>query len=221
MTFTPTPTPTPNDKHRTNSNLDHPDLNRNNPDRNNLGIVSICLALVIGMAGMAYAAVPLYRIFCQVTGYGGTTQRAEQLGDIRVLDRQITIRFDANTSSDLNWNFKPIERQVTVRLGEQKQISYVAQNLSDETVSGSATFNVTPQHVGAYFNKIECFCFTRTTIKPGEKLDMPVVFFIDPELDQEEIMKNLKTITLSYTFFPDHDEPTPLAAVSDKNEKRL
>ena len=188
---------------------------KTNDNRANLRIVSICLGLVVGMAGLAYAAVPLYQIFCQVTGYGGTTQRSELLADVKVLDRSVTVRFDANTSRDLNWEFAPVERQVSVKLGEQKQIAFVARNLSDKPVTGTATFNVTPQHVGAYFNKIECFCFTETTLQPGEKIDMPVIFFIDPDLDEEEAMRNLETITLSYTFFPDDSEETPLAAIEE------
>ena len=188
-----------------------------NNSRANLKVVSICVGLVTTMAGMAYAAVPLYQIFCQVTGYGGTTQRSELLADIPILERKINIRFDANVSRDLNWKFTPVERQVSIQLGEQKQISYVAQNLSDKIVTATATFNVTPQHMGAYFNKIECFCFSQTTLRPGEKIDMPVIFYVDPELDKEEILKNLKTITLSYTFFPDEDQISPVA--NNKDEK--
>jgi cytochrome c oxidase assembly protein subunit 11 len=188
--------------------------------RANRRIVVACLGVVMAMTGMAYAAVPLYQIFCQVTGYGGTTQRSELLSDVRVLDRQITIRFDANIASDLNWNFKPVERKVTIKLGEQKQISFIAENLSKETITGTATFNVTPQYAGIYFNKIECFCFTETTLKPGEKIDMPVVFFIDPDLDDEEILNKLKTITLSYTMFREDDEETPVAAVKDSINRK-
>jgi cytochrome c oxidase assembly protein subunit 11 len=188
-----------------------------NTHRSNANIVAVCLGLVVGMAGMAYASVPLYRIFCQVTGYGGTTQRSELLADVPVLDRQVTIRFDANIANDLNWNFAPVDRQVSIRLGEQKQISYYAENLSNQVITGTATFNVTPQYAGSYFNKIECFCFTQTTLQPGEKIDMPVVFFVDPELDKEEVYKNLKTITLSYTFFPDEAEPIPVADIGDQN----
>jgi cytochrome c oxidase assembly protein subunit 11 len=188
--------------------------------RANRRIVVACLGVVMAMTGMAYAAVPLYQIFCQVTGYGGTTQRSELLSDVRVLDRQITIRFDANIASDLNWNFKPVERKVTIKLGEQKQISFTAENLSKETITGTATFNVTPQYAGIYFNKIECFCFTETTLKPGEKIDMPVVFFIDPDLDDEEILNKLKTITLSYTMFREDDEETPVAAVKDSINRK-
>jgi cytochrome c oxidase assembly protein subunit 11 len=188
--------------------------------RANRRVVVACLGVVMAMTGMAYAAVPLYQIFCQVTGYGGTTQRSELLSDVRVLDRQITIRFDANIASDLNWNFKPVERKVTIKLGQQKQISYTAENLSNETITGTATFNVTPQYAGVYFNKIECFCFNKTTLKPGEKIDMPVVFFIDPDLHNEVILSKLKTITLSYTMFREDDEETPVAAVKDSINRK-
>ena len=186
----------------------------------NRRIVVACLAVVLAMTGMAYAAVPLYKIFCQVTGYGGTTQRSELLSDVRVLDRQITIRFDANIANDLHWNFKPVERKVLIKLGEQKQISFTAENLSNETITGTATFNVTPQYAGVYFNKIECFCFTETTLKPGEKIDMPVIFFIDPDLDNEEVLDSLKTITLSYTMFREDDAETPVAAVKDSINRK-
>jgi len=188
--------------------------------RANRRIVVACLAMVVAMTGMAYAAVPLYQLFCQVTGYGGTTQRSELLSDTPVLDRQIVVRFDANIAGDINWDFKPVERKVAINLGEQKQISFTAENLSNETITGTATFNVTPQYAGVYFNKIECFCFTETTLKPGEKIDMPVVFFIDPDLDNEEVLNNLKTITLSYTMFREDDEETPVAAVKGSADRK-
>ncbi|MCP4088189.1 MAG: cytochrome c oxidase assembly protein [Gammaproteobacteria bacterium] len=184
------------------------------------GIVLACVGLVAGMVGMAYAAVPLYQIFCQVTGYGGTTQRSDVLADIPVLKREINIRFDANVANGLKWSFKPVERQVTIKLGEQKQISYIAQNLTDETITGTATFNVTPQYAGVFFNKIECFCFSLTTLKPGEEIDMPVIFYVDPEMDKEGIMNNLKTITLSYTMFRDENPETPVAVVKDRDNNK-
>jgi len=190
----------------------------NKPKRSNRNLVIACSAIVVGMVGLSYAAVPLYRIFCQITGYGGTTQRADNTDDIKIIDRQMTVRFDGNIARGLDWEFKPKVRQVTLKLGEQMQFSYVAENLSDKPLTGTATFNVTPQYAGAYFNKIECFCFTETTLQPGEKIEMPVVFFIDPDLDQEEIMKNLKTITLSYTFFPKQMDTAPLASVVNKTE---
>ena len=179
--------------------------------RANNVVAGVCLAFFGGMIGMAYAAVPLYAMFCQVTGYGGTTRRAvEQYAD-RVLDRKITIRFDANVSGGLPWTFKPVAREMTMKIGETAQAHYTATNLFDTTTSGRATFNVTPEFAGAYFNKVECFCFTDTTLKPGETHDMPVVFFVDPDIVDAPELKDITTITLSYTFFP-IDAPKPVAA---------
>ena len=177
------------------------DLN-DNASRNRRVLLS-CVGLVCAMIGLAYASVPLYDLFCRVTGYGGTTQRVETSNGIAVIDRAMTVRFDANIASGLNWKFQPEQRSVDVKLGQKMQINYVAENLSDKTLHGTATFNVTPQSAGAYFNKIECFCFTETSIAPGEKLIMPVVFFVDPEMDVERELKAVKTLTLSYTFFED------------------
>ena len=181
--------------------------------RNGL-IAAIGLGIVFGMIGMAYASVPLYRIFCQVTGYGGTTQRAQSAG-IEVLDETIKVRFDANVSPGVNWDFRPNQREVELRIGETRQVGYTAHNNSTRTVTGTATFNVTPQSAGAYFNKIECFCFTEQTLEPGETADMPIVFFIDPDIVKSEELKDIDTLTLSYTFFP-VDEPKPVAQ-SDVN----
>ncbi|MBX3529187.1 MAG: cytochrome c oxidase assembly protein [Rhizobiaceae bacterium] len=164
------------------------------------------------MIGAAYAAVPLYQLFCQVTGYGGTTQRVTQYSD-RVLDREITVHFDANTSSGLPWAFRPVQREVTMKIGETTQIAYEAENLARTPSSGRATFNVTPQIAGSYFMKVECFCFTDTTLKPGEKMEMPVVFYVDPEIVDAPELKNIHTITLSYTFYPG-DAAEPVAAAS-------
>jgi cytochrome c oxidase assembly protein subunit 11 len=179
-------------------------------ERSNRLVAAICLAFFGGMVGMAYAAVPLYAMFCQMTGYGGTTQRVEQYSD-RVLDRTVTVRFDANISSGLPWDFKPVQRDMTVKIGETAEAHYTATNLFDTPTAGRATFNVTPEIAGSYFNKVECFCFTDTTLKPGETLDMPVVFFVDPDIADEPELKNITTITLSYTFFP-IEEDKPVAA---------
>ncbi len=181
-----------------------------NKTRSNGVIAAAAAAVVIGMVGMAYAAVPLYGIFCQVTGYGGTTQRADTYAD-RVLDRTIKIRFDANTAG-VPWEFKPVQREVEIRIGETKQISYTAYNRSNRTVTGTATFNVNPQLAGVYFNKIECFCFTETVLKPGQTLDMPVVFFVDPDIADDEELKDITTITLSYTMFPVQEKDQPVAS---------
>jgi cytochrome c oxidase assembly protein subunit 11 len=180
------------------------------PARRNLGVAAACLAFAGVMVGMAYAAVPLYAMFCQLTGYGGTTQRVEQFSD-RVLDRTITVRFDANVSGGLPWQFEPAARDMTMRIGETAEARYIATNLFDRPASGRATFNVTPEMAGAYFNKVECFCFTDTTLKPGEALDMPVVFYVDPDIADVPELENVNTITLSYTFFP-IDGDRPLAA---------
>ena len=174
-------------------------------------IATTCLVFFVAMIGMAYAAVPLYKLFCQVTGYGGTTQRVEQYSDT-ILDRTITVRFDANIAGGLPWSFAPVEREVTLRIGETAQISYTAQNLFNAPTAGRASFNVTPLLAGAWFNKVECFCFTDTELQPGESMDMPVVFYVDPDIVNQPEFKRMKTITLSYTFFPiDGDGPTAAA----------
>lgn len=184
--------------------------------KSNRVVAAVCVAFFGGMIGMAYAAVPLYQMFCQITGYGGTTQRVTQYSD-RVLDRTITVRFDANTSNGLGWKFQPVARDITIRIGETAQAHYTATNDGDVPTSGRATFNVTPSLAGAYFNKVECFCFTDTTLKPGETLDMPVVFFVDPDIVDVPEFKDIKTITLSYTFFPiEGQEPVATAPQSDQ-----
>lgn len=173
-------------------------------------VVAICCSFVIGMTGMAYAAVPLYEMFCKVTGYGGTTKRVEQASDV-ILDKTIKVRFDANTGPGLAWTFEPVEREVELKIGETVQIMYKARNMASSATTGQATFNVTPQAAGAYFNKVQCFCFTETTLKPGEELEMPVVFFVDPEIVKPVETKGIHTITLSYTFFP-HEASKPVAS---------
>ena len=189
-------------------------------EKNNSRVVAMCVGMVLGMGGLAYASVPLYELFCQVTGYGGTTQQvdAEAAAGVGIIDRDINVRFDANTASVLNWEFAPEERQVTIKMGEKMIINYVAKNLSDKPIVGMASFNVTPQAAGLFFNKIECFCFTDTYIEPGETLNMPVTFYVDPEMDQEKAMKALNTITLSYTFY--ESETSPEEALQERNEER-
>jgi cytochrome c oxidase assembly protein subunit 11 len=186
-------------------------------ERSNRLVAGICVAFFGGMVGMAYAAVPLYAMFCQMTGYGGTTQRVEQYSD-RVLDRKITVRFDANVSSGLPWDFRPVQRDMTMKIGETAQAHYTATNLFDTPTAGRATFNVTPEIAGSYFNKVECFCFTDTALKPGETLDMPVVFYVDPDIADVPELKDITTITLSYTFFPIEEEKPVAAAPQAKAE---
>ncbi|NRP71357.1 Cytochrome c oxidase assembly protein CtaG [Ensifer psoraleae] len=183
-------------------------------ERANGVIVGTCIAFVAGMVGMAYAAVPLYDMFCRVTGYNGTTQRVEQASDI-ILDEKVKVTFDANTASGLPWEFKPVQRDIDVRIGETVQVTYRAKNLSSKPTTGQATFNVTPMAAGAYFNKVQCFCFTETTLQPGEEMEMPVVFFVDPEIVKAVETKGIKTLTLSYTFYP-REPSKPVAGMKAK-----
>ncbi|MBB1248628.1 cytochrome c oxidase assembly protein [Rhizobium sp. G21] len=180
--------------------------------RRNRTVVIACGAFVTAMVGMAYAAVPLYDMFCRVTGYNGTTQRVEQASD-RILDQTIRVEFDANSAQTLGWNFVPVDKAVTPKIGETVQINYRVTNTNSETETGKAVFNVTPMVAGAYFNKLECFCFTDITLKPGETRDMPVVFFVDPEIVTTQETKDLKVLTLSYTFYPS-DKPKPVAEMT-------
>ncbi|MEE9313529.1 MAG: cytochrome c oxidase assembly protein [Rhizobiaceae bacterium] len=180
------------------------------PNRSYAITATICVGIVFGMVGMAYAAVPLYKLFCQVTGYAGTTQRADDTTG-EVLARTITVRFDANISPELEWKFKPKKRAITLRIGEKGQAFYEATNLGKTASFGTATFNVSPQVAGVYFNKIECFCFTEQKLEAGETVDMPVVFFVDPDIVNDPLLKNTTTITLSYTFFPDEEENNKLS----------
>ena len=179
--------------------------NANKPSRANWIVAAACLAFFSGMIGVTYASAELYDLFCKVTGYGGTTQRVEQ-ASAKVLEKKITVRFDANVAPGLPWEFQPVQRSVELRIGETVKVSYSATNIFNVPAHGKATFNVTPELAGSYFNKLECFCFTDTVLKPGETLEMPVVFFIDPEIANEPDLRNLDTITLSYTFFPSSDE---------------
>jgi cytochrome c oxidase assembly protein subunit 11 len=160
-----------------------------------------CIAVVFGMLGAAYAAVPLYRLFCQLTGYDGTTMRAAGPSAV-VLDRTLTVRFDANVGPHMPWRFEPVQRTLNLRVGETALAVYRATNPSDRSVTGTATFNVTPEVAGAYFNKIACFCFQEQRLEPGQSVEMPVSFFIDPAFVDDKNVAHLTQITLSYTFYP-------------------
>ncbi len=186
--------------------------------KQNMTVGFVVLGFVVAMLGMAYAAVPLYKIFCQVTGYGGTTQIAEKKSDV-ILDKTIIVRFDANTSRDMPWKFKPVQRKMVVRIGENRLAHFQAINLTNQVVTGTATFNVTPIIAGSYFNKIACFCFTKQTLKPGEKVDMPVTFFVDPEIATDPETSMIKEITLSYTFFPVKGEVKTVSRPIDKVQR--
>jgi cytochrome c oxidase assembly protein subunit 11 len=170
------------------------------PAGNNTLLAIGLLGVVAGMAGLAYASVPLYRLFCQVTGYGGTTQVAAAAPGASEA-RMITVRFDATVSPSLPWRFEPTARAVEVAVGEERLAYYRATNLSDRPVTGMATFNVTPHKAGLYFNKIACFCFDRQVLEPGESVEMPVSFYVDPEIAGDPNLDEVKTITLSYTVF--------------------
>lgn len=181
--------------------------------KSNRQIALVCVTLVGVMVGAAYAAVPLYDLFCRVTGYGGTTQRAETGAD-RVIDREITVQFDANTAASLGWDFKSETRSVTLKLGETTLINYRARNYGRTDSVGTSTFNVTPAQAGAYFNKLECFCFTEQALASGETVQMPVQFFVSPDAVDDPLMDAVTTITLSYTFFPVDDVETVARASS-------
>lgn len=158
-------------------------------------------ALALGMGMLAYASVPLYRIFCSMTGYGGTTQAAVRAPG-KMYDRQITVRFNADHAPALPWIFAPVQNDVTVKVGEEKLAFYHAENQEAYEVTGRAVYNVTPHKVGPYFVKTACFCFSEQTLTGRQKVDMPVSFFIDPAMMDDPEMKDVHTITLSYMFFP-------------------
>lgn len=162
--------------------------------------------MAAGMVALSFAAVPAYRAFCQVTGWGGTTQRAETEAD-RVVARDITVRFDGTVSQGLSWRFKPEQPSQTLKIGETGLAFFEAENLSDKPVTGRATFNVSPSKAGIYFKKIECFCFTEQTLQPGQKVSMPVTYFVDPELADDRNLDEVQSITLAYTFFVWDDAP--------------
>ncbi len=160
-----------------------------------------CLGLVVGMVGLAYASVPLYDLFCKVTGFGGTPTAVDSNGS-QVLDRTISVRFDSNVAPGLNWRFSPETPEVKVKLGQTTTVLYKVTNKGDKPSTGIATYNVQPDLAGTYFSKLECFCFTEQTLQPGETLESAVVFYIDPRLAEDRDVKDLSSITLSYTYFP-------------------
>ena len=165
----------------------------------NLRVAVLCGGIALGMVGLAYAAVPLYQLFCQITGYGGTTQTAA--GNVNgIIERVMTVRFDENVSPDLNFTIVPAQSE-TNEIGTVRTVTYLATNNSDVPVTSTASFNVAPAIAGAYFNKIECFCFTEQTLQPGESVEMPIVYFLDPELDGVPELDTVREITLSYTFY--------------------
>ena len=167
----------------------------------NRQVVLVCVAALLTMGALTAASVPLYRLFCQVTGFGGTPKRADKAPDAAI-DRKITIRFDANVVPGMPWTFEPAQRTIEVKIGENALAFYKAHNTSSEAIKGTATYNVSPDNAGAYFGKIECFCFTEQTLAPGESVEMPLSFFVDPSILEDRDASLIKEITLSYTFYP-------------------
>ena len=178
--------------------------------RNDAVLLS-CAAVVVGMVGMSYAAVPLYYAFCRATGYGGTPRRAAAAPGA-VANTLVNVSFDANVDPALPWSFEPEQRSVNVKLGEDRLVFFRATNKSDHAIVGHATFNVSPDDVARYFNKIQCFCFTEQRLEPGESVDMPVTFFVSPDLSKDQEYGHVSQITLSYTFYPSVDQKTAATA---------
>ena len=168
--------------------------------RNDVVMLS-CLAFVAGMVGLSFASVPLYRIFCQTTGYGGTPQRVEAASQTTG-ERVITVRFDTNVDPALDWQFQPEQRSVQVKVGENKLVYFRATNRSAKPVTGHAAFNVSPDIAAPFFDKIQCFCFTEQRLEAHQSIDMPVLFFVDPKIAADHRNDDIGTITLSYTFYP-------------------
>ena len=175
-------------------------------------VVAQTTAVVIGMGSLGWASVPLYDLFCRVTGYGGTTAISDG-SNIEVLDRTINVRFDASKASDMQWEFKPVQREMEIRIGETGLAFYEAYNPTDKPVAGTASYNVAPFAAGLYFAKIECFCFQEQVLMPGERITMPVTFYVDPDMVDDLEAKGISEITLSYTFHVT-DMPEEFAGVT-------
>ena len=157
-------------------------------------------AVVGGMLCLAYAAVPLYEAFCKATGFNGTPLVAQE-GERPIVARTVQVRFDSNVDPNLSWRFEPLQREVKVQLGEEKLVHFRATNVSQRPIVGTATYNVTPERSAGWFNKVQCFCFTEQLLQPGQSVDMPVVFFVDAEMAKDRRYDDIRTITLSYTFY--------------------
>ena len=187
------------------------------PARRHGVVAGACFALVATMVGASYAAVPFYQWFCKATGYAGTTQVATAPPN-HVIDRVFQVRLDANVRSGLPWDFHAEETLVEQKAGDVATVNYVIENLSDRETRGMAVYNVTPELSGIYFTKLECFCFTEQVLKPHERVVVPVTFYVDAEIDGDQNLKTLKTITLSYSFFPSKTSSStekPVAAVDE------
>lgn len=188
--------------------------------RRNRRLMLVCVGVVAFMVAGSFASVPLYRLFCQVTGFGGTPLRADQAPK-SVLEREVIVRFNADTDPSLPWAFRPAQREVKVKLGEQALVFYTARNLGHEPITGNATFNVTPLKVGGHFDKVECFCFKEQTLQPGQSAELPVSFFVDPSLANDANLDDIKVITLSYTFFRARKPETPRVSAAPGQARPL
>jgi cytochrome c oxidase assembly protein subunit 11 len=183
-------------------------------------IAAACGVLVASMVGASFAAIPLYKIFCQVTGFAGTTQVA-RIAPKHELARELTIRFDSNVAPGLPWRFEPEQNSIRLHIGEVATVHYKVINEAARTITAQASYNVTPTTVGAYFDKINCFCFTEQTLKPGETREMTVVFYVDPKIVNDRDQDPLNTITLSYTFYRLPDAERPVAEAPDVKSSKL
>ena len=187
--------------------------------RSNTRTVGYLVGVVVVMGALSWAAVPFYNWFCKVTGYGGTTNVATQASD-HVLEAKVRIRFDANVDPDMGWTFRPMQREMELRIGENALAFYEAINTSDEPITGTASYNVAPDLAGYYFSKMQCFCFTEQTLQPGERIEMPVSFFVDADIVNDNDAGRIRDITLSYTFHrtePSAPQQAALSAATDKN----
>ncbi len=189
-----------------------------NLDRANLRTGMLALLGAAAMVGLGFASVPLYRLFCQVTGFGGTTQVASEvdasLAASAATGEMMSIRFDASTALDVPWTFRPAQSTDTVQIGQRDIATYVAKNHDDKPITGTATFNVEPSQAGKYFHKIQCFCFTEQTLQPGQEVNMPVLYYVDPAIREDEFMADVEQITLSYTF---HRAKEPVSSALDRS----
>ncbi|GMN02709.1 cytochrome c oxidase assembly protein [Erythrobacter sp. MTPC3] len=187
-------------------------------DDRNLRTGGLALLGALAMLGLGYAAVPLYDLFCRVTGFGGTTQVATEAEASSAasagISKEISIRFDASTARDVPWAFRPAQATDTVRIGQRDLASYVARNDGSVPITGTATFNVEPAQAGKYFHKIQCFCFTQQTLQPGQEVNMPVLYYVDPAILEDEFMADVEQITLSYTF---HRAKEPVSTALDRS----
>jgi cytochrome c oxidase assembly protein subunit 11 len=190
------------------------------PLRRDVVVAACCGALVASMVGAAYAAVPFYTWFCKTTGFGGTTQVAEKAPD-HILGRTITIRFDSNVAPGLPWKFQPEQNEIQVRIGEVATVHYKVVNEAAREIAGQAGYNVSPPTIGAYFDKINCFCFTEQRMKAGETREMTVVFYVDPAIVKDHDQDDLNTITLSYTFYRLRESERPVAEAPETNSSKL